>query len=63
MPLDDAHLALLGELSKPTGEASHDLVFPAAQLREIDLWLAELDAVGSHFLGLGDHTRGMQQRL
>ena len=60
---DHLDLALLREAGEPAGQLLDDRGLPGPQLVQIHLGLAELDAVLGHLLGLGDDSRGMQQRL
>ena len=62
-PPQHFHLALLGEPLEPTGQFTDDRIFPAPQLVEINLRLAEDDAVVGHLGGLIDHLGRMQQCL
>ncbi len=59
----DLDLALLGEPVEPFREPVDDGCLPADQRRDVDRRVAESDAVRGHLLGLGDHSRGVQQRL
>ena len=61
--LDRAHLALLRHRGEAAGELADHLVLEVAQLVDVDVRLAEGDAMGGHRLGLVDHRGGMQQRL
>ena len=57
------NLALLGQTREAAGEPLDDALFPVTQLVEIDLRVGEGEPVGGHLLRLGDHFRGVQQRL
>ena len=61
--IDHLHLAGLGQAREPAGELLDHRFLPAAQRVQVDLRSREPDAVIGHFLGLGDHLRGMEQRL
>ena len=59
----DGDLAALGHAGKARGHAADHFLFPATQAVDIDLGLAELDAVCLEALGLLDDRDGMQQGL
>ncbi len=59
----DVDLAALRHAGEPAGELADDLVLPAAQLVEVDLRLAEVDAVLGQHLRFVHHRRHVQQRL
>ena len=61
--LHRAHLALLGHAGQALGELADHLVLVLAQLVEVDLRLAEVDADIGRVRGFLDHGRRMQQRL
>ena len=60
---DDFDLALLRHHRQSAGETADDLALPFAQLRDVDLRLAETDAGNVHLFGFLDHLRRVQQRL
>ena len=62
-PAHDLDLALLGQPGQPAGELVDDGVLPAAQLVDVDLGLAEADAVGGGLLDVAHHAGDVQQRL
>ena len=62
-PLDHGDLALLGHGADAAGQLAHHAVLELAQPVDIGLRRAELHAERSHLLGIGDHARGVQQRL
>ena len=61
--VDDLDLALAREALEPAGQLFDDRLLPPPQRIEVDVRLIEVDAVGAHLLRLGDHPRGVQQRL
>ncbi len=60
---DDLDLALLGQPLEALRQARDDRLLPAAQPVDVDLRLAERDALALALLGLGDHARDVEQRL
>ena len=59
----DGDLAALGHAGKTRGHAADHFLFPAAQTVDVDLGLAELDAVRLEALGFLDDRDGMQKCL
>jgi hypothetical protein len=59
----DGDLAHLGHLAQAAGQLADDLVLVAAQLVDVDLGRAELDACHFQVLDLVHHGRHVQQRL
>ena len=55
--------ALLGERRESAGQPLHDAGLPGAQLVEIELRLAEDDAVRAHRVRILDDLGRVQQRL
>jgi hypothetical protein len=60
---DHAHLALLRHRRQAAAHGAHDLVLVRAQLIEVDLRRAEVDAEVGRVLRFLDQFGGMQQRL
>src|SRR3954453_17466038 len=60
---DDLDLALLREAREPVREPRDDRLLPRPEPVDVDLRLAERDALAPGLLGLGDHPRDVQQRL
>src|SRR4029078_1200097 len=56
-------VAALAHAAQRAGQLADDLVLPAAQLVEIDLWRAKIDAVFGEDPGLVHHRRDVQQRI
>ena len=61
--LEVLDLAQVAHLPRPRGQRADDLVLEVAQLVEIDLGLAELDAEILRVRRLADHVGDVQQRL
>jgi hypothetical protein len=59
----DLDLALLGQAHEAAGELADDGLLPAAQRVDVDLRLAEGDAVRRGLLRLREHLRHVEQRL
>ena len=62
-PLQRRDLALLGQPGQAPDELADDAVLPRPQPVQVDGRGPEGQAVLAHLLGLGDHLRGVQQRL
>src|SRR3954453_9829594 len=60
---DDLDLALLREAREPVREPRDDRLLPRPEPVDVDLRLAERDALALGLLGLGDDPRDVQQRL
>ena len=56
-------LRALASAPRPLGQLVHDAVLELAQPVEVDLRLAEREPEVAPLLGVGDHLRGVQQRL
>ena len=57
------HLALLGQPGKPAGELADYAFFPAADLVDVDFWLAETHTLVLDLFRFGDDFCYMQQRF
>ena len=56
-------LTLPREPAEPVGQLRHDRLLPVAQPVEVHLWRAKRDPALAHLLRLGDHARGVEERL